>query len=107
MSSNSSAAMRAARLIGVEEGAPKTGEDTIPARAGTAALRGEEAVEVHEHPGRRSPDVVLPVRHRVVPPAFAFLEHAVAHVVRRIEQERERNLEDLGDLERIRAQVEG
>src|SRR5258708_32314846 len=65
----------------------------------------QERKQVHEHPGRGSPDVVLAIRHRVVTTLAALPEDAVALVVRRIEQELQGHFEYLGHLEFVRPQL--
>ena len=63
-------------------------------------------MEVHQHPGRRAPDVVVSIGNGVVAPEPALVSDAVAQVILGVQQEIERHLEDLGDLERIRTQVQ-
>src|SRR5437879_7581220 len=59
----------------------------------------QERIQVHEHPGRGSPDVVLSIRYCVVMALAAFVYDAVALVVRGIEQELEGHFEHFGHLE--------
>ena len=62
-------------------------------------------MQVHEHPGRGPPDVVLSIRHRVVMTLVALVADAVALVVRRIDQELQGHFEYLGHLEFVKAQL--
>src|SRR5688572_231654 len=68
--------------------------------------RSEMPVEIHQHAGRSSPDVIVAVGNREVVhrPALEFA--AVPLVVRRVEQERKRHFERLVYLVRVEAQLE-
>src|SRR5260370_26781310 len=65
----------------------------------------QEGMQVHEHPGRGSPDVVLSIRNGVVMALAAFVYDAVALVVRGIEQELEGYFEYFGHLEIVGPQL--
>src|SRR5258708_8379900 len=66
----------------------------------------QEGMQVHEHPGRGSPDVVLSIRYGVVMALAAFVYDAVALMVRGIEQELEGHFEHFGHLEIVGPQLE-
>src|SRR6267378_2748717 len=65
----------------------------------------QERIQVHEHPGRGSPDVVLLIRYRVVMALAAFVYDAVALVVRGIEQELQGHFEHFGHLEFVEPEL--
>src|SRR5215813_3549389 len=64
-------------------------------------LRPQQVGEIDQHAGRGTPDVVLAPRKDVEVPRPAGILTTVTLAARRVEDELQRHLEDLGDLEGI------
>ena len=71
-----------------------------------ASSTGEYLGQIYQHPGRRAPNVAALIRqHEENPrPIFEFAGHPA--MISRIQDERQRHLEDFGDLERVDGQRE-